>query len=125
MSKLKQNETKEDLIEKERILMELGNAIREQRESRELSQTDLSIRTGVDRNTISNLENGKSNIRFYTLFKLLAPLRIPTDGLFYPDSNNERPAIQELMIEISDMTDQEIKLLTRMIVLQKKAIKNL
>ena len=29
------------------------------------------------------------------------------------------------MIEISDMTDQEIKLLTRMIVLQKKAIKNL
>ena len=125
MSKLKQNETKEDLIEKERILMELGNAIREQRESRELSQTDLSIRTGVDRNTISNLENGKSNIRFYTLFKLLAPLRIPTDGLFYPDSNSERPAIQELMIEISDMTDQEIKLLTRMIVLQKKAIKNL
>ncbi len=120
MSKTKQNESEEDLAEKNRILTALGNTIREQRENRELSQTDLSIKTGVDRNTISNLENGKSNIRFYTLFKLLEPLRIPTDALFYPDSKSERPAIQELIVEISDLSDREIKMLTRMIVMQKK-----
>jgi len=114
-------ETDEDLIEKQKILTELGNAIREQRERRDISQQELSIQSGVDRNTISNLENGKSDIRFYTLFKLLAPLHIPTDILFYPDSSNERHAVQELMIEISNMSDQEINLITRMVVLQKKA----
>lgn len=47
------------------------------------SQTDLSIKAGVSRTTISNIENGKiDNIQLGTLKKIAAALNSTVEELF-------------------------------------------
>jgi transcriptional regulator with XRE-family HTH domain len=63
--------------------MEIGNRLRELRESRELSQGDIEKRTGLLRCYISRVENGHTVPAIETLEKMARALEVPMYRLFH------------------------------------------
>jgi len=55
---------------------DLATAIRDLRQSKHMTQTDLAQRAGVGRQWISNVESGKSTLRFTTILALLDALDV-------------------------------------------------
>ena len=70
-----QNEQKEDDFY-EFVVLELIGEISTERESKKMSQRELSRISGVPQKTISRLENGIDVPKFKTLFKLLNALNL-------------------------------------------------
>lgn len=65
----------------------MGYRIKERRELLRMSQEDLSLKSGISRQTISSLENtpGK-NVSTKTLEKLAAALGVTVGELFFAES---------------------------------------
>lgn len=59
-----------------RNTQELAGAIRNLRRSKQLTQMDLAQRAGVSRKWISDVESGKSGLRFTTVLALLDALDV-------------------------------------------------
>ena len=65
----------------------MGYKIREMRERLNMTQVELSIKSGVSRTTISNLENGVESVTTTkTLHKLANALGVNVEDLFYSSS---------------------------------------
>jgi transcriptional regulator with XRE-family HTH domain len=69
--------------------MVIGNRLKELRESKELSQSDIEERTGLLRPYISRVENGHTVPAVETLEKLARALEVPMYQLFH---DGEAPA---------------------------------
>ena len=68
----------------------MGNKIRERREELGLTQETLASRSGVSRQTISALENGKyENMLVGTLAAIATALENTVDKIFYPECPND------------------------------------
>lgn len=62
----------------------MGYKIREVRERLNMTQVELSIKSGVSRTTISNLENGAESVTTTrTLNKIADALGVNVEELFY------------------------------------------
>lgn len=62
----------------------MGYKIREMREKKQMTQVELSEKSGVSRTTIWNLENGAETVTTTnTLSKLAAALGVKVEELFY------------------------------------------
>ena len=59
----------------------LGENIRRIREEKQMTQTDLCRKLGVDRAYMSNVENGKKNPTLLTIDKIARALGVSTDEL--------------------------------------------
>ncbi|RYG97367.1 XRE family transcriptional regulator [archaeon] len=59
-----------------------GRRIRELRKSKELSQLDLEISSGIARTEISRIERGQRNVEFMTIVRLAAGLDLPVVEMF-------------------------------------------
>jgi transcriptional regulator with XRE-family HTH domain len=68
-------------------IMEIGRRLRELRESRNLSQGDLEVRTGLLRCYTSRVENGHTVPSLETIEKYANALRIPLFAFFPNDAN--------------------------------------
>lgn len=64
------------------ILIQLGKRIRFLRKSRNWSQLDLALESGVNRNYISDLEKGRRNPTILILEKIAIALNIDLATLF-------------------------------------------
>lgn len=64
------------------VLNQLGKRIAYLRKQRRWSQEELSFESGVHKNYICDLENGKRNPSIITLSKLALALKITLDELF-------------------------------------------
>lgn len=65
----------------------MGYKIKKIRESKKMSQEELSEKSGVCRTTISNLENNvERNTSTKTLYKIAQALETTVDRLFFEDS---------------------------------------
>ncbi|HIR32510.1 MAG TPA: helix-turn-helix transcriptional regulator [Candidatus Faecousia faecavium] len=64
----------------------MGYKIREVREAKNISQEELSQKSGVSRSIISALENGKTNTTSKTLANIAKALGVSVDQIFYTDS---------------------------------------
>lgn len=62
-------------------LYKLGNAIRNQRESKRLTQYELAERAGVDRNYIGMVERGERNPSYLSLQKIAKGLELTVNEL--------------------------------------------
>lgn len=62
--------------------MELGKRVKELRKQRRLSQEELSLRSRLHRNYISDIERGRRNISFDALFRLASGLEMQIRDLF-------------------------------------------
>ena len=69
--------------------MEIGNRLRQLRESKQLSQGDIEQRTGLLRVYISRVENGHTVPSVATLEKMARGLEVPMYQLFH---DGEAPA---------------------------------
>lgn len=71
----------------------MGYKIKEMREKRQMTQNELSEKSGVSRTTISNLENGVVSVTTTkTLGKLAAALDVKVEELFGMHAVSDRHA---------------------------------
>jgi len=66
-------------------LKALGLRIRKIRETNNLVQLDLEVKTGISRSDISKIENGLKNIEFITIVKIAEALDVDIYDLFKPE----------------------------------------
>ena len=78
----------------------IGQCIRQLRESREMTQSQLQVRSRVSRSYLSRIESGQMTPSIGTLEKISEALGIGLSRFFLPESNGEAlledPFIQEL-----------------------------
>lgn len=64
----------------------MGNAIKERREELRMTQDELAKKSGISRQTISSIENGKcENVLVGTLAAIANALDTTVDNFLYPD----------------------------------------
>lgn len=66
----------------QRVLADLGLAIRSARADRGISQEELGLRTGVHRNYVGGIERGERSPSVLTVAKLADALDVPLAELF-------------------------------------------
>lgn len=67
---------------KENIYLELGNNLKEIRQSLKLSQEDFGSKLGLSRVSISNIEQGRQKPTIHFLFDLLITFDINLNDIF-------------------------------------------
>ena len=68
----------------------MGIKIKEMREALKMTQEELATKSGVSRQTISALENGKyENVLTGTLAAIATALGTTVDKIFYPECPND------------------------------------
>lgn len=68
----------------EKDLKTIGLRIKKLRKSKDISQLDLEVKSGVERSDISKIENAKKNIELITIVKLATALGVETYELLKP-----------------------------------------
>ena len=101
------------------LLSEIGEVIRNYRKEKKVPQAKLADLSGIDRHTLSNIENGASNLRFITLHKIVRALHMPADFLFYPEIRSDLTTRQKILMELNDCSENELGQLLRAIKYQK------
>ncbi|MGQ0827221.1 MAG: helix-turn-helix domain-containing protein [Bacteroidota bacterium] len=75
-------------MNKDKLNKKIGQKIIELRISKGLSQSDLAKACNKDRQGIENLEKGKVNPTFYTLYEVAQALEVPVSALVdFPSEN--------------------------------------
>ncbi|MGI6644528.1 MAG: helix-turn-helix domain-containing protein [Bacilli bacterium] len=69
-------------MNEEKRLLKLGKKIREIRKDQGVSQLNLSLDAGVNRNYISDLENGRRNPSILVLYRLADALDVKITDFF-------------------------------------------
>lgn len=87
----------------------LAKAVRKARTELGLSQERLAEILNLDQRTILNIEAGRGNPKFEKLYPIVTYLKIPTDQIFYPNSEVLAPNREMLLTLIKNCTDQEAK----------------
>lgn len=64
------------------MLHVFGQRVRYLRKLMKLSQEELSFRSGLHRNYISDVENGKRNVALKAIYQIATGLGVPVDTLF-------------------------------------------
>jgi transcriptional regulator with XRE-family HTH domain len=75
----------------------VGRKIRRLRKERQLTQTELSSRIGVQQSDLSRMEKGEYRVSLDTLFKILAEFDLSI-GEFFDDVAKEPPGPREMRI---------------------------
>lgn len=86
----------------------LANAIRNARMKQNLTQDQLAEILGLDKRTITSMENGHGNPKLESLSAVITYLKIPADAIFYPDTARQNLNLQRMLIELDACTEQEI-----------------
>lgn len=87
----------------------LGKAVRKARLAQNLTQGQLAERIGIDQRTVLNIENHKGNPKFEVLFPLIRALKIDPNEVFYPELQEENPALHQLQALVSDCSEDEAR----------------
>ncbi len=95
------------------LLKVLGSKLREYRKLHNLSQEDLAYISGIDRHTISNIENGKDDAGYITLYRLVNSLNTPTELLFLPSDDERSKLIAQIIIDVKDSGSAELEMFHR------------
>ncbi|MEP7257952.1 MAG: helix-turn-helix transcriptional regulator [Flavitalea sp.] len=74
----------ENKIYKEELI-KLGKRIRELRKARNKTQLDLEFDCKINHGDISRIENGQSNLEFFTIVRLAVALNVKLTELFKED----------------------------------------
>jgi len=65
----------------------VGYKIQFLRQKLDISQSDLAIRSNMDRSHLGKIENGQTNPSIKSLFLIARALRVPMSSLFTSDPN--------------------------------------
>lgn len=102
----------------------LAHEVREARKELGLSQERLAEILSDDSRTILNIEAGRGNPKFETLYSLITYLKIPANKIFDSEYKDDAPNRQKLLSLLKDCTEQEaadlIPLVRYLLVLMRK-----
>ena len=62
---------KREEFDMQSLAFRIGEIIKEQRKQADLTQEELALRAGTKKSYISRIENGKSDIQFSTLLRII------------------------------------------------------
>lgn len=102
----------------------LGNAVREARKGKHLSQEALAERIGVCKRTIIDIENSMGNPKFEILYPLVRELDLPLTQVFYPEVIENMKLKEVLFQEIDSCTEYEIKIILSVVKSLKYTLQN-
>lgn len=93
----------------------LGNVVRIMRKSKHISQEKLAERIGVCKRTIIDIENNIGNPKFEVLFSLVRELNLPLYQVFYPENPDNFELRNELIQELNNCSEYEIKVILSLV----------
>lgn len=85
----------------------LGDVFKAAREKTGLSQSQVGHAAGVGSRTVLNIENYRGNPIFSNLYPLVRFYKLDPRILFYPELQQESPAISHLRTLINNCTEEE------------------
>lgn len=89
-------------------IQRLGDAVKEARTRRDLSQNTLAERTHVSLRTISDIENYRANPRLDSLCSLASYLNISVDAVIKDrKENNGSSTMQQILEELDTCSEEE------------------
>ena len=89
-------------------IQRLGDAVKEARTRRDLSQNTLAERTHVSLRTISDIENYRANPRLDSLCSLASYLNISIDAVIKDRKNNSgSTTMQQILVELESCSEEE------------------
>ena len=68
-------------LNKKDFQIELGNKIRQIREGKNISQTELGYLCNIERSNMNRIEVGNTNPTAYTLYKIAQILKVPLSDI--------------------------------------------
>jgi|PersoiStandDraft_1058852.scaffolds.fasta_scaffold23827_3 transcriptional regulator with XRE-family HTH domain len=86
----------------------VGSRIRDLRKSRNLTQTELSERTGILQSDLSRMENGEYKVGLDQLFKILAVFDLDMAS-FFEENSEARPADEQEVVREYLSLDEEAR----------------
>lgn len=104
------------MIDNNRLTEFTISKIKELRLKNKFSQEQLSLKAELDPKYINKLENGRYKIRLDTLSKILDALQISYLDFFEVPKINENNMINELISELSILSEEEQTLKIRAII---------
>lgn len=66
-------------------IKKFGKRVRQLRKDNNLTQIDLELLCGINNGDISRIENGQTNIEFFSIVKLAEALKVELYELFEPE----------------------------------------
>ena len=85
----------------------LGKVVKEVRNRRGVTQLNLAEKIGKSERTVIKIEKGESNLKLDALFPLIRELKIDPNTIFYPENEQDDPAIEQLRQTIKNCTAEE------------------
>jgi transcriptional regulator with XRE-family HTH domain len=95
----------EESVTEDQIRALLGKNLRRLRVQQNMSQLNLSSRTGLAHNFINDIENGKKWASPKTLSKLISVLKVDVYQFFIPDYRVDSPADDFFTVYLNDFSD--------------------
>ncbi len=84
----------------------IGKLIQGARLSKGLTQETLAEKIKTSHRTIMDIENGKRNPKFETIFNIIQTLNIPSDLIFRSDKLTQTPEQEQFIREYLDANEQ-------------------
>ena len=89
----------------------LGDAVKRARGASGLTQREVADKMNKDVRTVLNIENYKGNPKLEVLYPLVRALNIDPREVFYPNMQQESPAIRQLRLLVDDCSEEEATVL--------------
>lgn len=104
---------------------EIGERIRKARQSRNMSQQELSAKAGISLPHISDIENGKKSMKLQTFIKIIEALQVSSDSILRADVPGVELLYQSEFSEmIADCSPKEIEALKKIILELKQTMRS-
>lgn len=98
----------------DRILQELGKAIRKARKSKGMSQQELSEKTGISRRHIANIENGVANASFEIISIIVLELNVSLDNIvFQKDLYTQYEVLNTLVVKLIQCSSSQQQIILK------------
>ena len=85
----------------------LGNAVKNTRYQRGLTQLQVADMADIDVRTVMNIENYKGNPKMEVLYPLVRVLKMDSREIFYPEILQDSAAIRRLRLMVTECSEEE------------------
>jgi DNA-binding XRE family transcriptional regulator len=89
----------------------LGTAVRTARKKKKLTQVEVANSIDIECRTLVSIESHKGNPKMEVLYPLIRALHIDPREIFYPEIQQDNPAIFQLRLLLEECTDEEAEAL--------------
>jgi len=89
----------------------LGIAVRTARKKMKLTQVEVANSIDIECRTVVSIESHKGNPKMEVLYPLIRALHIDPREIFYPEIQQDNPAIFQLRLLLEDCTEEETEAL--------------